>query len=112
MREVTDSAIHNYIPEFKEPMFELTDNGIQKNYMIKAYVQGSYLDDNVTTERDGFIFGKEEDIYSDLSEKQIMKAVATIVKKHFQEDIQKRYNDKKKRLNIMFTRLPLGIKLC
>lgn len=98
MREVTDSAIHNYIPEFKEPMFELTDNGIQKNYMIKAYVQGSYLDDNVTTERDGFIFGKEEDIYSDLSEKQIMKAVATIVKKHFQEDIQKRYNDKKKKV--------------
>lgn len=98
MREVIDSAIHNYIPEFKEPMFELADNGIQKNYTIKAYVEGNYLDDNVTTERDGFNFGKEEDIYSDLSERQIMKAVATIVKKHFQDDIQKRYNDKKQKI--------------
>ena len=98
MREVTDSAIHNYVPEFKEPMFELNDKGIQKNYMIKAYVQGSYLDDNVTIERDGFTFGKEEEIYSDLSERQIMKTVATIVKRYFQEDIQKRYNDKKQKV--------------
>ena len=48
--------------------------------MIKAYVQGQYLDDNVTTERDGFNFAKEDDMYSDLSEKHIMKAVSSIAK--------------------------------
>ena len=97
MREVTDSALHNYVPEFKETMFEIT-NGIQKNFMIKAYVQGTYLDENVTTERDGFNFGKEDDLYSDLSEKQIMKAVAQIVKNYFVADIEKRYNDKKQKV--------------
>lgn len=95
MREVIDSALHNYVPEFKDTMFEITDSGTQKNYMIKAYVQGSYLDENVTTERDSFNFGKEEDLYYDLSERQIMKAVAAVVKNHFQEDITKRYNEKK-----------------
>lgn len=97
-REVTESALHNYVPEFKETMFEITANGTQKNYMIKAYVQGKYLDDNVTTERDGFNFGKEDDIYSDLSEKQIMKATSSIIKNYFSDDIEKRYNDKKQKV--------------
>lgn len=98
LREVTDSALHNYVPEFKETMFEITENGLQKNYMIKAYVQGKYLDDNVTTERDGFNFGKEDDTFFDLSEKQIMKEASSIIKKYFSEDIEKRYNDKKQKV--------------
>lgn len=107
MREVTESALHNYVPEFKETMFELTENGTQKNYMIKAYVQGQYLDDNVTTERDGFNFAKEDDIYSDLSEKHIMKAVSDIIKGYFSEDIEKRYNDKKQKVeHYVYTTAP------
>lgn len=98
LREVTDSALHNYVPEFKETMFEITENGLQKNYMIKAYVQGKYLDDNVTTERDGFNFGKEDDTFFDLSEKQIIKEASLIIKKFFSEDIEKRYNDKKQKV--------------
>lgn len=109
MREVTDSALHNYVPEFKETMFEIT-NGIQKNFMIKAYVQGTYLDENVTTERDGFNFGKEDDLYSDLSEKQIMKAVAQIVKNYFVADIENDIMIKNKKLNTMYIIMPLGIK--
>ena len=107
MREVTESALHNYVPEFKETMFELTENGTQKNYMIKAYVQGKYLDDNVTTERDGFNFAKDDDIYSDLSEKHIMKAVSAIIKGYFSEDIEKRYNDKKQKVeHYVYTTAP------
>ena len=107
MREVTESALHNYVPEFKETMFELTENGTQKNYMIKAYVQGLYLDDNVTTERDGFNFAKDDDIYSDLSEKHIMKAASSIIKGYFSEDIEKRYNDKKQKVeHYVYTTAP------
>ena len=107
MREVTESALHNYVPEFKETMFEITENGTQKNYMIKAYVQGRYLDDNVTTERDGFNFGKENDVFSDLLEKEIMKATSLIIKKYFVEDIEKRYNEKKQKVeNYVFTTAP------
>ena len=106
-REVTESALHNYVPEFKETMFEITENGTQKNYMIKAYVQGKYLDDNVTTERDGFNFAKEDDMYSDLSEKHIMKAVSVIIKRYFSEDIEKRYNDKKQKVeHYVYTTAP------
>lgn len=106
-REVTESALHNYVPEFKETMFEITENGTQKNYMIKAYVQGKYLDDNVTTERDGFNFGKEDDIYSDLSERQIMKTTSLIIKKYFSDDIEKRYNDKKQKVeHYVYTTAP------
>lgn len=107
LREVTECALHNYVPEFKETMFEMTENGSQKNYMIKAYVQGQYLDDNVTTERDGFNFGKEEDIYFDLTEKQIITAAASIIKKYFSEDIEKRYNDKKQKVeHYVYTTAP------
>lgn len=95
MREVLDSALHNYIPEFKETMFEIAENSIQKNYTIKAYVQGEYLDENVTTERDGFNFGKEIDTIFDLSEQDIMKEVAKVVKDFFQCDIEKRFLEKK-----------------
>ena len=98
MREVIDSPLHYYVPEFKETMFEITESGTQKNYMIKAYVQGEYLDDNVTIERDAFNFGKEDDIYSDLCEKQLLKEVSSVVKRYFLEDIEKRYNDKKQKV--------------
>ena len=98
MREVTESALHNYVPEFKETMSEISVNGTQKNYAIKAYVQGTYLDENVTTERDGFNFEKEDDIYSDLSENKIMKAVSSVVKNYFIDDIEKRYSEKKQKI--------------
>lgn len=98
MREVIESALHNYVPEFKETMFELTESDVQKNYMIKAYVQGQYLDENVTTERDGFNFGKEEDVSFDLSERQIMKETSRIIKHYFSKDIEQRYNDKKRKV--------------
>ena len=75
--------------------------------MIKAYVQGKYLDDNVTTERDGFNFAKEDDIYSDLSEKHILKAVSLVIKGYFSEDIERRYNDKKQKVeHYVYTTAP------
>lgn len=95
MREVSDGALHNYIPEFKETMFEITEKSTQKNYTIKAYVQGKYLDENVTTERDGFNFGKDTDTIFDLSEQDIMKEVSRVVKDLFQVDIEKRFLEKK-----------------
>lgn len=106
-REVTESALHNYVPEFKETMFDITEYGTQKNYMIKVYVQGAYLDENVTTERDGFNFGKEDDLYSDLSEKQIMKTTSLIIKTYFSEEIEKRYNVKKQKVeHYVYTTAP------
>lgn len=96
MREVTDSSLHNFVPEFKETMFEINEDGQQKNYMVKVYVQGAYLDENVTTERDGFNFGRDEETIFELSEKSILREAAAMAKDYFSEAIEERFNAKKR----------------
>lgn len=95
MREVTESALHNYVPEFKETMSDIQDNKSQRNYMIKVYVQGDYLDENVTTERDSFVFGKEDDSLFELSEKDIYREAAIVTKDFFKDAIAERFAVKK-----------------
>ena len=96
MREVTESSLHNYVPEFKETMSEVTPEGIQKNFMVKVYVQGEYLDENVTTERDGYNFDKESETpLFELSEKMIYKEAALVAKSLFSMDMENRYRRKK-----------------
>ncbi|MBR3029515.1 MAG: sensor histidine kinase [Bacteroidales bacterium] len=96
LREVTESSLHNFIPEFKETMSEVTPEGIQKNFMVKVYVHGDYLDENVITERDGFNFDKEsESPLFELSEKMIYKEAAQVAKSFFSSDIEDRYKRKK-----------------
>ena len=96
MREVTESSLHNYVPEFKETMCETDDNGTARHYMVKVYVQGAYLDENVTIERDGFNFGKDDETLFDLSERSIYKAASSVAKQYFSEAIEDRYKAKKK----------------
>lgn len=98
-REVSDTPMHTYIPEFKETLFEIDDKGKQKNYSVKAYVIGKFLDENVTLERDGFVIGKEEDeLFSDISESQIEREAALIVKDLFNEEMSKRFEEKKSKV--------------
>lgn len=96
MREVTESSLHNFVPEFKETMFETDNNGTTRNYTIKVYVQGDYLNENVTTERDGFYFDKDDETIFDLSERSIYKAASSIAKQYFSDVIARRYQEKKK----------------
>lgn len=52
-REVTDNPLESYIPEFAEEFFEPgPDQDLAKgrNFVIKAYVFGDYLNDNVSLE--------------------------------------------------------------
>lgn len=111
-REVTDTPIHQYIPEFKDTLFEVT-SGKQKNYTVKAYVLGRFLDDNVTVERDGFKInpeklGKEEgEVLADISETEIENAAAKVVKEYFNEEIGKRSVEKRaKVINYINTSAP------
>lgn len=96
MREVTEASLHNYVPEFKDTMYDVVNDGQQKNFMVKVYVEGDYLDENVTTERDAFNFGRDEETIFELSERAILKEVAVIAKEYFSDAIQERYNTKKK----------------
>jgi Histidine kinase-, DNA gyrase B-, and HSP90-like ATPase len=64
-REVTSTPIHTYIPEFEDEFYERdgrSPDGGDRNYIIKAYVFGEYLDDNVSLERGEFKFQKDSDL--------------------------------------------------
>ena len=107
-REVTEASLHTYVPEFKETMSEITEKGGQKNFMVKAYVLGEYLDENVTTERDGFNFDKEiPNVFYELSEKMIYKEASSVVKELFSDVIQEKFNRKKEQVeHYVFSQAP------
>lgn len=84
-REVTSTSVHTYIPEFVDDFFDSdTENGKLpeqgKNYIIKAYVFGEYLDEHVSTVRGDFDFDKESDALFGLSQKDIEFKVAEILR--------------------------------
>ena len=107
-REVTEASLHTYVPEFKETLNEITENGVQKNFMVKAYVLGEYLDENVTTERDGFNFDKESPTaFHELSEKMIYREASSVAKVLFSDVIQEKFNKKKKQVeHYVFSQAP------
>lgn len=95
-REVTNTSIHNYIPEFKDTLFEIDSNGKQHNYAVKAYVLGAFLDDNVTVERDGFTIAKNDgEIFSSITEAIIEREACKIVRAVFIDEVYKRFEEKK-----------------
>ena len=66
-REVSGSVLHKYIPEFEEEFYDKDGDGRvdqERNYIIKAYVFGPYLDHNVSVERGDFNFGMDNECYS------------------------------------------------
>ena len=100
-REVSGSAIHKYIPEFEDEFFEKDFNGEtdrERNFIIKAYVFGSYLDHNVSLERGGFEFQMENDLILGISQAQIEQDAALIAREAMGTDITFRQQRKKERV--------------
>lgn len=99
-REVSDTPMHKYIPEFKAPLIMADSKGSTKNYVVKAYVIGAFLDENVTAERDAFTISKtEDDLFAEISESDIEKAAANIVKECFKDEVHRRLEEKKKKVS-------------
>lgn len=99
-REVTDTPMHKYIPEFKSPLIMINSKGTAKNYVVKAYVIGAFLDENVTVERDAFTISKtEDDLFAEISESDIEKAAAKVVRYCFKDEVYKRLEEKKKKVS-------------
>ncbi|UFH32879.1 ATP-binding protein [Chryseobacterium sp. C-71] len=98
-REVTDTPLYKYIPEFEDEFFEEDENGIRKNYIIKTYILGKYLDENVSLERETFDFPKEsKDIYFPFSQVDLEKKASELSKNSFGEDIQLRVQKKSEQI--------------
>ncbi|ARG98273.1 ATP-binding protein [Legionella micdadei] len=98
-REVSGSPIHKYIPEFVDEFLEkVQDNMTERNYIIKVYVFGAYLDRNVSLERGGFEFQMESDLIFGIGQSQIEQNAAMIARDVMGEDITFRQEKKKERV--------------
>lgn len=101
-REVTETPIHNYIPEFIEEFYDKNEKGDSsngKNYIIKAYVFGEYLNDNVAVERSGFNFHKENELLLGVSQNEIETKAADKAKQAVGDDVTERQEKKVERVN-------------
>lgn len=96
-REVSGSVIHKYIPEFVDEFYEKNEDGendSNRNYIIKAYVFGEYLDKHVSLERGGFEFGADEDLVSGIGQSQIESGAAKVARDAMGVDITLRKEKK------------------
>lgn len=100
-REVSGSAIQNYIPEFSEDFYAKSASGdvdTERNYIIKAYVFGSYLDENVSLERGGFEFQMHSDAVLGIAQSEIEAKAAGIAKEAMGTDVVVRQEKKRERV--------------
>ena len=100
-REVSGSVLQRYIPEFEDEFYEKDGNSQDdrgRNYIIKAYVSGSYLDRNVSLERGGFEFGMENELLLGIAQVEIEKHTASIARDAVGTDIALRQERKKERV--------------
>ena len=100
-REVSGSVLHKYIPEFAEEFYETDGNkeiDRERNYIIKAYVFGPYLDRNVSLERGGFEFSMDSELLLGIAQTDIEKDAATIARDAVGSHIALRQERKKKRV--------------
>ncbi|WP_409028947.1 ATP-binding protein [Gracilimonas sediminicola] len=98
-REVTSTSTYHYIPEFSEEFFDsYKTNGQEKeaNYIIKVYVFGQYLDDNVSLERGGFEFQKENDLLFGISQTEIEREASAFAKNTVSDEVENRQEKKRK----------------
>ena len=100
-REVSGSVLHKYIPEFEEEFYDKDgDDEVdrERNFIIKAYVFGAYLDHNVSLERGGFEFAMDSDLIHGIPQVDIEKNAAAIAREALGSQIKLRQEKKKKRV--------------
>lgn len=101
-REVTDNPLESYIPEFAEEFFEPgPDQDLAKgrNFVIKAYVFGDYLNDNVSLERGEFRFQTDTDLLNGISQNDIEQKAAELVQSVVGAEIAARKRRKEVRIS-------------
>ncbi|MCA6116565.1 sensor histidine kinase [Bradyrhizobium sp. WSM 1738] len=101
-REVAEVTIQTYIPEFAEEFYDkaaLDSEGERdRNYIIKAYVFGDYLDNNVSLERGAFNFQRDNDLIYGISQSQVEQGAALIAQAAIGDEITQRKERKNARI--------------
>lgn len=100
-REVTDVSLQSYVPEFSEEFCEpdtAPDSVKSRNFVIKAYVFGDYLNENVSLERGEFRFQTDSDLLNGISQTQIEEKAAEIAQAAIGAEIAERKQRKQARI--------------
>lgn len=100
-REVTDNPLQSHIPEFADEFYEPApdrDTSRGRNFIIKAYVFGDYLNENVTLERGEFRFQIDTDLLGGISQNDIEAKAATIAQSAIGSEIAERKKRKEARI--------------
>lgn len=99
-REVTESSLATYIPEFEDEFVDPpgADKERPRNFILKAYVFGDYLDENVLLERGAFSFHRDSDLLLGISQSQIERAAAEVAKSAVGNEVHTRREQKEARL--------------
>lgn len=92
-REVIETPLKKYIPEFEDAFYEPTDP--DNKYIVKVYVFGEYLDQHVSVERGGFQFGNEPSLFDLIGKEDIDKHAAEIARKAIGSEYQNRVSKKR-----------------
>lgn len=98
-REVTSTSIHKYIPEFVDEFYEEDTGGEERNFIIKVYIFGKYLDDHVSLERGGFEFKKDSDVVFGISQENIELFASDIASLAVHDEMKNRAFKKANRVN-------------
>jgi NurA-like 5'-3' nuclease len=70
-REVDETPLQNLMTEYADEFYDTLEDGKKKNYIIRAYVLGKYLDTYVNTERNAFEFEDDKQLFYPISRNQI-----------------------------------------
>ena len=101
-REVTDVALQSHVPEFADEFYEPVsgeDASKGRNFVIKAYVFGDYLNDNVSLERGEFRFQTEADLLAEISQTMIEQHAAAIAQRAVGDEIAARKQRKQAQID-------------
>ena len=100
-REVSSSFLHSYVPEFSEDFYEknpASDGFSERNYIVKAYVFGPFLDRHVSLERGSFELKAGGELLYGINESDIERSSAEIAKEALGDVIMVRQQKKSERV--------------
>jgi hypothetical protein len=102
-REVTENTVSSYINEFEDEFYEdNATNASGKNFILKAYIEGEYLNSNVVVERSTFSFPRQSNnILSQISLEDIEQKASEIIKESFITDFTQRREKKRAKVEAL-----------
>jgi len=116
-REVTSTNITKYVPEFHSTFSEIRNIGWKDkdySFFIKAYISWDYLNENVDFQRESFNIPKnpQGNIFWYVSQEEIEKYIANIIKKNYMTLYEEKFEEKKSQIEaVIHEQMPYYSKL-